>query len=104
MLTLSAIKADVGSIGGHTRPSNRMLRAARERLEAAKGRGLALDFDLTHTGDDICLLMVHRLGSNSPAMLPIQELEYSAFRPTLAELEDRFRIVEPASPELATTE
>ncbi|NNG16351.1 MAG: fructose 1,6-bisphosphatase [Gemmatimonadales bacterium] len=66
MLTLSAIKADVGSIGGHTRPSNRMMRAARERLTDAKARGLVLDFDLTHTGDDICLLMVHRHGSASP--------------------------------------
>lgn len=66
MLTLSAIKADVGSIGGHTRPSNRMLRAARDQLAEATKGGLLLDADLTHTGDDICLLMVHRQGSDSP--------------------------------------
>ena len=37
MLTLSAIKADVGSIGGHTRPSDSMIEAnlqfIRTRLE-----------------------------------------------------------------------
>ncbi len=29
-ITISVIKADVGSIGGHTMPSDRMLNAARE--------------------------------------------------------------------------
>lgn len=66
MLTLSAIKADVGSIGGHTKPSRRMMEVARRELEAAVERGLILDFDLTHTGDDICLLMVHRRGNDNP--------------------------------------
>jgi fructose 1,6-bisphosphate aldolase/phosphatase len=66
MLTLSAIKADVGSIGGHTRPSNRMMESARRELDEAVRRGLILDFDISHTGDDICLLMVHRRGSDHP--------------------------------------
>ncbi|NIN71956.1 MAG: fructose 1,6-bisphosphatase [Gemmatimonadetes bacterium] len=66
MLTLSAIKADVGSIGGHTRPSVRMVEAARTELRGAADRGLVLDFDVTHCGDDICLLMVHRNGSDNP--------------------------------------
>jgi fructose 1,6-bisphosphate aldolase/phosphatase len=59
MLTLSAIKADVGSIGGHTRPSTRMLETARTQLKQAAEQKLIHDFDVTHTGDDICLLMVH---------------------------------------------
>ena len=66
MLTLSAIKADVGSIGGHTRPSQEMLDVARQRLAQAVDEGLLTDFDVTHTGDDICLLMVHRQGNNDP--------------------------------------
>lgn len=66
MLTISAIKADVGSIGGHTRPSERMLEAARSELRSAAGDGMITDFDVTHCGDDICLLMVHRHGSDSP--------------------------------------
>jgi fructose 1,6-bisphosphate aldolase/phosphatase len=63
MLTISAIKADVGSIGGHTRPSDRMLEVAKASLAKAVEQNVITDFDVTHTGDDICLLMVHRLGS-----------------------------------------
>ncbi len=66
MLTISAIKADVGSIGGHTRPSSRMMEAVRTELQRAAERGLILDSDVTHCGDDICLLMVHRQGSDDP--------------------------------------
>jgi fructose 1,6-bisphosphate aldolase/phosphatase len=36
-----------------------MLEAARARLAQAVNQGLIIDFDVTHTGDDICLLMVH---------------------------------------------
>gem|GEM_PF-4470042 len=36
MLTISAIKADVGSIGGHTRPSQAMLQIAQERLQEVR--------------------------------------------------------------------
>ena len=32
LVTLSAIKADVGSIGGHTRPTERMLDEVKRRL------------------------------------------------------------------------
>jgi fructose 1,6-bisphosphate aldolase/phosphatase len=65
MLTISAIKADIGSIGGHTRPSNKMMKAARKMLAEAKKGGLITDFDVTHTGDDLCLLMVHQRGNGA---------------------------------------
>jgi fructose 1,6-bisphosphate aldolase/phosphatase len=67
-VTLSVIKADVGSIGGHTKPSARMLGAARARLEEAVRRGLLLDALATHTGDDIALVMSHRHGSGAPVV------------------------------------
>lgn len=76
MLTLSAIKADVGSIGGHTRPSRAMLERARERMTEAQAEGIITAFDVTHTGDDICLLMVHTLGRDAP---PIHDLAWSIF-------------------------
>ncbi len=66
MLTLSAIKADVGSVGGHTRPSRAMVDGARAALMQAAKTGLIIDFDVTYTGDDICLLMVHDRGQASP--------------------------------------
>ena len=64
MLTLSAIKADVGGVGGHTKPSQEMLDTAEERLADAVDDGLLLDWDVTHCGDDLCLLMTHRNGTD----------------------------------------
>lgn len=66
MLTVSAIKADIGSVGGHTCPSPRMVEEARAALAAAVQRGLLVDFAVTFTGDDLCLLMTHRKGSGHP--------------------------------------
>jgi fructose 1,6-bisphosphate aldolase/phosphatase len=66
MLTLSAIKADVGSIGGHTRPSESMIEATIASLKKAVTRDLIIDFDVTFTGDDICLLMTHDRGESDP--------------------------------------
>ncbi len=65
-VTISVIKADVGSVGGHTRPSLRMLGLVRERLAGAVERGLLLDGLATHTGDDIALIMTHGLGPGAP--------------------------------------
>jgi fructose 1,6-bisphosphate aldolase/phosphatase len=77
MLTISAIKADVGSIGGHTRPSSRMMEVARKQLSQAAKRGLIIDYDVTHTGDDICLLMIHNRGNDNPE---IHELAWDTFK------------------------
>src|SRR5437762_6769372 len=63
-VTLSAIKADVGSIGGHTRPTDRMLAEVRRRVESALG-GMLIDGMVTYTGDDIALLMTHTHGTGA---------------------------------------
>ena len=76
MLTITAIKADVGSIGGHTEPSMEMLEVAREGLAKSKKKGQITGYDVTHTGDDLCLLMVHEHGSDSPM---IHEMTWSIF-------------------------
>jgi len=60
-VTLSIIKADVGSIGGHTKPSEPMLDAVRSRVRNATGR-LFLDALVTCTGDDIAIIMSHTRG------------------------------------------
>jgi len=60
-VTLSVIKADVGSIGGHTKPSGPMLEAVRTRIREATG-ALILDGLLTYTGDDLAILMSHEHG------------------------------------------
>ena len=60
--TLSILKADVGSIGGHTRPSVKMIEAVREETRKAVDGGLLLDGFVAHTGDDIAILMSHTRG------------------------------------------
>jgi len=76
VLTISAIKADIGSVGGHTCPSARMVEEARAVLRAAVDRGVLLDLAVTYTGDDICLLMSHRNGSGHP---DVHNLAWEAF-------------------------
>lgn len=61
-ITLSAIKADVGSIGGHTRPSDEMLAVVREHLSKHIQSGLIIDGTVTYTGDDIAIIFSHQRG------------------------------------------
>ncbi len=67
-ITFSVIKADVGSIGGHTQPSRAMLQSLREAMQSACSgpEGLLIDGMVTHTGDDIALIMSHKHGVGSP--------------------------------------
>ncbi len=64
-VTLSVFKADVGSIGGHTKPSREMLTRAESEVRDAVQSGLLLDGLVTHTGDDICLILSHTQGTDA---------------------------------------
>lgn len=64
--TLSIIKADTGSVGGHNRSSDAMLAKAKGRIEEGKSSGLLSDGRTSFTGDDIALLMVHSRGVDNP--------------------------------------
>lgn len=61
-VTLSVIKADTGSVGGHNRPSDAMIAKAKERIIEGIGNTLLSDGRVSFTGDDIALLMVHNRG------------------------------------------
>ncbi len=74
-MTLSVIKADVGSIGGHIAPSARLLEVVRETV-AVEGKELLSDSFVSHTGDDIAILMTHRRGCGDAA---IHKLAWDAF-------------------------
>ncbi len=67
-ITLSIIKADVGSVGGHTKPSDRMLAAVREAVKTAIEKSLLIDGLVSHTGDDIAILMSHTHGEGDEAV------------------------------------
>ena len=47
-ITLSVIKADIGSIGGHLAPSRRLLERVREHVRE-EGRDSLIDSFVSHT-------------------------------------------------------
>lgn len=76
-ITLSIIKADVGSIGGHIKPSEEMLIAVKNHIEKeGKKKGLILDYFVCHTGDDISILLSHQKGTGNSK---IHKLCWDAF-------------------------
>lgn len=74
-ITLSVIKADIGSIGGHIAPSARLLETVAEHV-TARGRNLLIDHCISHTGDDIAILMTHSRGVKDEA---VHRLAWDAF-------------------------
>jgi fructose 1,6-bisphosphate aldolase/phosphatase len=60
-ITLSIIKADIGSIGGHIKPSQKLLEEVENYIKK-KGKGLILDSYIGFTGDDITILTTHQKG------------------------------------------
>jgi fructose 1,6-bisphosphate aldolase/phosphatase len=73
--TLSVIKADIGSIGGHLAPSDELFSTVRRRIHTDGGE-LLLDHYVGSTGDDIAILMTHRRGEGDAA---IHKLAWDAF-------------------------
>lgn len=74
-ITLSVIKADIGSVGGHAKPSREVFETVTNFI-ATEGRGLLADFRTFHTGDDIAILMSHQRG---PGNEKIHKLAWDAF-------------------------
>lgn len=76
-ITTTVIKADVGSVGGHTRPSESMLDGVRSFIEKhGEDSGLLLDRYIGYTGDDIHVFMTHKEGVGSEA---VHKLAFDAF-------------------------
>ena len=73
--TLSVIKADVGSVGGHIKPSERLIDRVSEYINDNKG-GIINDFYIGHTGDDIAILFSHQRGVGNEE---IHKLAWDAF-------------------------
>ncbi len=62
MTTVSVIKADIGSVGGHVVVPEELMSIAKKELKAAVEKGIILDFHVTHVGDDLQLIMTHNKG------------------------------------------
>ncbi|MCK9322529.1 MAG: fructose-1,6-bisphosphatase [Candidatus Methanomethylophilaceae archaeon] len=64
-VTVSIIKADVGSVVGHSRPHPAMLQTAKDILADKQKQGIIEDFYVTRVGDDINLYMTHYKGEGN---------------------------------------
>lgn len=60
-LTMSVIKADIGSVGGHIAPSTKLLETVEHHVRES-GMGFLKDAYVSYTGDDVAILMTHALG------------------------------------------
>ena len=73
-ITVSVIKADVGGIGGHTRPSDGLLDAVRKTIKNSED--LLIDYYIGYCGDDVHIVMSHTHGVDNNK---IHKLAWDAF-------------------------
>jgi len=73
-ITVSVIKADVGGIGGHTRPSDALIQAVRDTVNNSKH--LLIDHYIGYCGDDVHIVMSHTHGTDNEA---IHKMAWDAF-------------------------
>jgi len=73
-ITISVIKADVGGVGGHTLPSDRLIQAVRDTVKAAGD--LLIDHYIGYCGDDVHIVMTHIHGTDNQK---IHQLAWDAF-------------------------
>jgi fructose 1,6-bisphosphate aldolase/phosphatase len=73
-ITVSVIKADVGGIGGHTRPSDALIEAVRKTVR--NSGDLLIDHYIGYCGDDVHIVMSHKHGIDNDK---IHKLAWDAF-------------------------
>ena len=73
-ITVSVIKADVGGVGGHTRPSDGLIDAVRKTIKASED--LLIDYYIGYCGDDVHIVMSHTHGVDNN---DIHKLAWDAF-------------------------
>jgi fructose 1,6-bisphosphate aldolase/phosphatase len=73
-ITVSVIKADVGGIGGHTRPSDGLLDAVKKTVKDSAN--LLIDYYIGYCGDDVHIVMSHTHGVDNNE---IHKLAWDAF-------------------------
>jgi len=74
-ITLSVLKADIGSIGGHIVPSQALISEVKKNVQEL-GQDLIIDSYISHTGDDIAILCTHERGISDEK---IHKLAWDAF-------------------------
>ncbi len=88
-VTVSLIKADVGSSVGHHTVHPKQLELARELLQKAKDDGIIVDYYVFNCGDDLELLMTHVNGENSEK---IHGLAWEVFNEVTKNVSERLKL------------
>ena len=73
-ITVSVIKADVGGIGGHTKPSDGLIKAIRDTVK--NSGDLLIDHYIGYCGDDTHIVMTHTHGVDNEK---VHKLAWDAF-------------------------
>ena len=73
-ITVSVIKADVGGVGGHTKPSDGLIEAIRNTVKNSSD--LLVDYYIGYCGDDTHIVMTHKHGVDNQQ---IHKLAWDAF-------------------------
>ena len=73
-ITVSVIKADVGGVGGHTKPSDGLIKAIRNTVK--NSADLLIDYYIGYCGDDTHIVMSHTHGVDNEK---IHKLAWDAF-------------------------
>ena len=73
-ITVSVIKADVGGVGGHTRPSEGLIESVRKTIK--NSADLLIDHYIGYCGDDVHIVMSHTKGTDNNE---IHKLAWTAF-------------------------
>jgi len=76
-ITVSLIKADVGSVAGHVIVPDEIKEVARNYLNEKKEEGKIIDFRVFNAGDDLELLMTHTRGVDSEV---IHKIAWDVFK------------------------
>jgi fructose 1,6-bisphosphate aldolase/phosphatase len=76
VVTISAIKADVGGYVGHSAVHPELLAEADRRVREARGGGLLIDGSVNACGDDVNLVMTHRHGVDAE---PVHRFAWETF-------------------------
>jgi len=73
-ITVSVIKADVGGVGGHTKPSDGLIEAVRNTIKNSSE--LLIDYYIGYCGDDVHIVMSHTHGVDNKQ---IHKLAWDSF-------------------------
>jgi len=73
-ITVSVIKADVGGVGGHTKPSDALIEAVRTTVK--NSADLLIDYYIGYCGDDVHIVMSHTHGVDNQQ---IHKMAWDAF-------------------------